>query len=69
MNKPTVLVPEAFRQFATQRLPAPVVDDLLRRWSTAVGRTAGVTPELDKLTGRPATTCAQWAALHADAYR
>ena len=63
------LPPEAFRQFATQRFPAPVVDDLLRRWSQSVGRTADIAPDLEKLIGRPATTYQQWAAQHADAYR
>jgi uncharacterized protein YbjT (DUF2867 family) len=63
------LPPEAFRQFATQRFPAPVVDDLLRRWAQSVGRAADIAPDLEKLTGRPATTYAQWAAQHADAYR
>jgi uncharacterized protein YbjT (DUF2867 family) len=61
--------PEAFRQFAAQRFPAPVVDDLLRRWARSVGRAAGIAPDLEKLTGRPAITYAQWAAQHADAYR
>jgi uncharacterized protein YbjT (DUF2867 family) len=63
------LPPEAFRQFATQRFPAPVVDDLLRGWSKSVGHPADIAPDLEKLTGRPATTYAQWAAQHADAYR
>jgi uncharacterized protein YbjT (DUF2867 family) len=63
------LSPEAFRQFATQRFPAPVVEDLLRRWCQSVARTADIAPDLEKLIGRPATTYAQWAAQHADAYR
>ena len=63
------LPPAAFRQFATQRLPAPVVEDLLRRWAQSVGRAAGIAPDLEKLIGRQATTYAQWAAEHADAYR
>jgi uncharacterized protein YbjT (DUF2867 family) len=63
------LPPEAFRQFATQRFPAPVVDDLLRGWAQSAGRAADVGPDLEKLIGRPATTYAQWAAQHADAYR
>jgi uncharacterized protein YbjT (DUF2867 family) len=63
------LSPEAFRQFGTQRFPAPVVEDLLRRWSQSVGRDADSAPDLEKLIGRPATSYAQWAAQHADAYR
>jgi uncharacterized protein YbjT (DUF2867 family) len=63
------LSPEMFRQFAAQRFPAPVVDDLLRGWAQSVGRAADIGPDLEKLIGRPATTYAQWAAQHADAYR
>ena len=60
---------EAFRQFAIQRFPAPVVDDLLRNWAQSVGQTAEVGPDLEKVIGRTATTYAQWAARHADDYR
>jgi uncharacterized protein YbjT (DUF2867 family) len=63
------LSPEAFRQFATGRFPEPVINDMLRRWSMSVGRTADISPDLEKLIGRPATTYAQWAVHHADAYR
>lgn len=45
------------------------MDDLLRRWSQSAGRTADIGPDLEKLIGRPATTYAQWAVQHADAYR
>jgi uncharacterized protein YbjT (DUF2867 family) len=61
--------PETFRQYATRRFPAPVVEDLLRNWARSVGRTADMAPDLEKIIGRPATTYAQWAARHADAYR
>ena len=63
------LPPAAFRQYATQRFPAPVVEDLLRRWAQSVGRTADIAPDLEKLIRRPATTYAKWAAQHAGAYR
>jgi uncharacterized protein YbjT (DUF2867 family) len=63
------LSPGAFRQFATQRIPAPVVEDLLRRWAQSVGRAADIASDLEKLIGRPATSYAQWAVQHADAYR
>jgi nucleoside-diphosphate-sugar epimerase len=52
-----------------ERFPAPVVEDLLRRWAQSVGRAADIAPDLEKLIGRQATTYAQWAAQHADAYR
>jgi hypothetical protein len=63
------LSPETFRQYAAQRFHAPVVDDLLRNWAQSVGRAADIAPDLEKIIGRPATTYAQWAAQHADAYR
>jgi uncharacterized protein YbjT (DUF2867 family) len=63
------LSPETFRQYATQRFPAPVVDDLLRNWAQSAGQTADIAPDLEKIIGRPATTYAQWAAQRADAYR
>ena len=63
------LSPETFRQYATRRFPAPVVDDLLRNWAQSAGRTADTAPDLEKIIRRPATTYAQWAARHADAYR
>jgi uncharacterized protein YbjT (DUF2867 family) len=46
------LSPETFRQYATQRFPGPVVEDLLRRWAKSVGRAAGIAPDLEKLIGR-----------------
>ena len=63
------LAPETFRQYAAQRFPAPVVDDLLRNWARSVGQSADIAPDLEKIIGRPAITYAQWAAQHADAYR
>jgi uncharacterized protein YbjT (DUF2867 family) len=63
------LSPDAFRQVAAQRIPAPVVEDLLRNWAQSVGKTADMAPDIEKLIGRPATTYAQWAVQHADAYR
>ena len=63
------LPPETFRQYATGRFPAPVVEDLLRNWAQSAGRAADIAPDLEKIIGRPATTYAQWAAQHAGAYR
>ena len=50
------LSPETFRQYATRRFPAPVVDDLLRGWAASVGRATGIAPGLKKLTGQPPST-------------
>jgi uncharacterized protein YbjT (DUF2867 family) len=63
------LSPEQFRQSATQHFPAPVVEDLLKALASYVGQTAYMTADLEKIIGRPATSYAQWAAQHADAYR
>jgi uncharacterized protein YbjT (DUF2867 family) len=63
------LSPETFRQYATQRFPAPIVDDLLRGWSKSVELAAGIASDVEKIIGRQATTYAQWATEHADAYR
>jgi uncharacterized protein YbjT (DUF2867 family) len=63
------LSPEQFRQFATRHFPAPVVEDLLKALASYVGQTAYMTADLEKIIGRPATSYAQWAVQHADAYR
>jgi uncharacterized protein YbjT (DUF2867 family) len=63
------LSPEQFRQFATQHFPAPVVEDLLQALASYVGQTAYMTADLEKIIGRSATSYAQWAVQHADAYR
>jgi uncharacterized protein YbjT (DUF2867 family) len=63
------LSPEQFRRFATEHFPAPVVEDLLKALASYVGQTAHITADLEKIIGRPATSYAQWAVQHADAYR
>lgn len=63
------LSPEQFRQFGIQHFPAPVVEDLLTALAGYVGQTAYLTADLEKIIGRPATSYAQWAVQHADAYR
>ncbi len=62
------LSPGQFRQAATRHFPAPVVEDLLTALARYVGQTAYITADLEKLIGRPATSYAQWAIQHADAY-
>ena len=63
------LSPEQFRRSATRHFPAPVVEDLLTALAGYVGQTAYMTADLEKITGRPATSYAQWAVQHMDAYR
>jgi NAD(P)H-binding len=60
---------EVFRQAAVRHLPAAAVDDLLRYYAGFVGRTAEMAPDLVTLTGRPATTFAEWAVQHAADFR
>lgn len=63
------LPPEAFRQAATAHLPAAAVDDMLRYYAEYVGRVAEMSPDLEKITGRPGTTFGDWAKEHADRFR
>jgi uncharacterized protein YbjT (DUF2867 family) len=65
----TELSPEVFRTAATAHMPAAAVDDLLRYLAEYVGRTAEMCSDLPALTGRPATTLADWAAGHASGFR
>ena len=63
------LSPDQFRRFGTQHFPAPVVEDLLKALASYAGQTAYMTADLEKIIGRPATSYAQWAIQHADAFR
>ena len=60
---------EVFRQAATAYLPAAAVDDMLRYFAEYVGRTAEMSPDLEAVTGLPATTFAEWAAGRAASFR
>ena len=60
---------EVFRQAATAYMAPAAIDDLLRYLAGYVGRTAEMAPDLPDLTGRPATTFADWAAGHAARFR
>lgn len=42
---------------------------MLRYLAGYVGRTAQMSPDLEKITGQPATTFAEWAADHAASSR
>jgi uncharacterized protein YbjT (DUF2867 family) len=56
---------DVFRQAATAHMPAAVVEDLLHYYARYNGRLAQMSPDLDKLLDRPATTFADWATEHA----
>ncbi|MEW9532440.1 NAD(P)H-binding protein [Microbispora sp. NPDC049125] len=53
------------REQMIQHMPAHVVDALIAIRRAAIGREALVTDTVEKVTGRPARTFAQWAADHA----
>ncbi|MEU8268337.1 NAD(P)H-binding protein [Sphaerisporangium sp. NPDC049002] len=61
--------PEVARQAMIQRVPEEIVDTLMDLQARSVGREALVTHTVEKVTGRPARTFAQWAADHADDFR
>jgi uncharacterized protein YbjT (DUF2867 family) len=56
------------KQAMSAYVPAPVLDAILTLWSTSVGHPAKTTPDIEKLTGRPARTYREWAAEHAAAF-
>ncbi len=60
---------QALAQWRAEGLPEDVIDFLLEAYGNTpeVGRT--VSGAVEKVTGRPARTFAQWAAEHADAFR
>jgi uncharacterized protein YbjT (DUF2867 family) len=53
----------------TQGVPQPIVDALFDVWSSSVGTSARVTDTVERITGRPARSFAQWAADHAADFR
>jgi uncharacterized protein YbjT (DUF2867 family) len=63
------LPPDVARREMATRQPLPVVDAILADWADHVGRPALVTDTVEKVTGRPARTCAQWAIDHAADFR
>ncbi len=60
---------DVFRQAAAAYMPAATVDDLLRYLAQYAGRTADMSPDFEKVTGRRAMTFAEWAADHAGEFR
>lgn len=60
------IAPEVAReQMVRGGVPGPVADTLLRMFAGSVDRPAAVSPDVERITGRPAATFAQWAADHA----
>ena len=59
---------EQFREQLLHEAPAPVVDSLLDQLASREGETAPVLPTVEEVTGRPASTYAQWVAEHEAAF-
>ncbi|MYU33172.1 MULTISPECIES: NAD(P)H-binding protein [unclassified Streptomyces] len=64
----TVSVEQAREEFA-KKAPASVAEALLAMWAAADGVPAPVSVIVERITGRPAHTFAQWVADHADDFR
>jgi len=63
------LPPEVFRRAASTHMAPAAVDDRLRYLASCVGRTAEMSPDLEKLMGRAGTTFAEWAHENASSFR
>lgn len=55
------LPPEVARKQMSKFIPPFIIGPLFDGWAASVGVPAKVTPTVEKLTGRPARTFAQWA--------
>jgi uncharacterized protein YbjT (DUF2867 family) len=60
---------QARRRLLASGYPGAVADTLLGLWADAVERPATVHPDVEKVTGRPAHTFADWADDHAGDFR
>jgi len=61
--------PEVFRAAAAAQLPAAAIEDVLRYRARYTGRPAEIWPDLEKLTGRPAASFADWVHEHVASFR
>jgi uncharacterized protein YbjT (DUF2867 family) len=60
------LTPEAAREAMTSGYATEeIADSLLRMFADLVGRPAEISREVERITGRPGRTFAQWASEHA----
>lgn len=61
--------PKEFRERMTRFVPAPIVDGMLVAWASTVGRPAVVTHTVERITGHPARSYAQWVSDHTADFR
>ncbi|MEV4754839.1 NAD(P)H-binding protein [Micromonospora sp. NPDC049559] len=59
---------EAVRQAMSAHVPGPILDDIFGTWAASIGRTAPVTTDIEKVTGRPARSYRDWVLDHAAAF-
>ncbi|MEU1663476.1 NAD(P)H-binding protein [Streptomyces sparsogenes] len=61
--------PEAAQEAMTNGgVPTEIAESLVRMFGESVGRPAEISPETERITGRPGRTFAQWASEHAAAF-
>jgi uncharacterized protein YbjT (DUF2867 family) len=64
-----VLAPDAWKEAASRFMPAGFADAMLGYWAAQDGEPTVVTDAVQRLTGHPGRTFAEWARDHADAFR
>jgi uncharacterized protein YbjT (DUF2867 family) len=61
--------PEAARDAMAGGFVSPeIADSMMRMFAESVGRPAEISPETERITGRPGRTFAQWASEHVAAF-
>ena len=63
------LSPVQARDEMVRSMPPQVVETMLRMWAAIDGAPATISDSVERITGRPARTFAQWARDHAAAFR
>jgi len=59
------LTPEQAHEHLRRVMPPQIADLMMRYWIESIGKSARVTPEVERITGQPARSFAQWARDHA----
>ncbi|MEV7424727.1 NAD(P)H-binding protein [Streptomyces sp. NPDC091212] len=67
--KVNTVTPEAWKRSVAAHVPAEIADALLAHWAGAGAAPTVTTDTVERLTGHPARTFADWATDHADAFR
>jgi uncharacterized protein YbjT (DUF2867 family)/AcrR family transcriptional regulator len=64
-----VTTPEQARADLGKTMPPIGVEAIMRGWEAGIGEPARISVIVEKITGRPARTFAEWAVDHADDFR